>query len=116
MDADGEFPAIGHGVGGGDAGGAFDDGRVDTAVDHAPRRAVVLTEFGVPLSSGFHSLEKRRRPAAQSQSAQRPSGGMMSHEARRAMAATSWSTSAILSRSQEDRFVANSLDAASTGA
>src|SRR5699024_509359 len=46
VDADGEFPAISHGLTGADAGGAFDDGRVDTAVDHAPRCVVVLTEFG----------------------------------------------------------------------
>src|SRR5699024_1774773 len=56
VDADGEFAAIGHGVADSDAGGAFDDGRVDTAVDHAPRRVVVLTELGVPPRRGGRDL------------------------------------------------------------
>src|SRR5699024_979667 len=56
VDADGEFPAIGHGVAGADAGGAFDDGRVDTAVDHAPRGVVVLTEFGMSPRRGGRDL------------------------------------------------------------
>src|SRR5699024_4554290 len=56
VDADGEFAASSHGVASADAGGAFDDGRVDAAVDHAPRCVVVLTEFGMPPRRGGRDL------------------------------------------------------------
>src|SRR5699024_1900301 len=62
VDADGEFPAIGHGVAGADAGGAFDDGRVDTAVDHAPRGVVVLTEFGMVIAPRSSDFQRRGQP------------------------------------------------------
>src|SRR5699024_6227051 len=62
VDADGEFAAIGHGVAGADVGGTFDDGRVDTAVDHAPRRVVVLTEFGMVIAPRSSDFQRRGQP------------------------------------------------------
>lgn len=50
MHSDGKFATVRHCSTGPDARGGLDGGRVDTAVDYAPRRVMLLGQIDVPTT------------------------------------------------------------------